>query len=70
MRCVFEPMTESSAHAVASSHYPGIYAFYDWTSDPNDLAELLDPLSWEERYWAVRDDLGGAGWLLRLPAGR
>ncbi len=58
MRFVFEPMTASSARAVASWHYPGIYAFYDWVSDPDDLAELLDPRSWEEHYWAVRNDPG------------
>ena len=58
MRFAFEPMTEASAHALAAWHYPDSYAFYDWVSDPDDLAELLDPLSWEERYWAVRDDRG------------
>lgn len=28
---------------MASWRYPEAYTFYDWPSDPDDLAELLDP---------------------------
>ena len=45
-------MTEADANAVAGWRYPGEYAFYDWTRDPDDLAELLDPAGWGRRYSA------------------
>jgi ribosomal-protein-alanine N-acetyltransferase len=52
-------MTQADAEAVASWHYPEPYAFYDWTADPDDLAELLDPASGERGgYHAVDDDAG------------
>ena len=52
-------MTQTDAEAVASWHYPGSYAFYDWTSDADDLAELLDPASRERSgYYAIDDDVG------------
>ena len=43
-------MTQEQAQVLAGWKYPGIYAFYDWTADRDDLAELLDP---------VRRELGG-----------
>ncbi len=49
-------MTEADANAVAGWRYPGEYAFYDWTQDPGDLAELLDPAGWGRRYFAVDAD--------------
>jgi ribosomal-protein-alanine N-acetyltransferase len=52
-------MTQADAEAVASWHYPEPYAFYDWTSDPDDLAELLDPISrGRGGYHAVDGDAG------------
>jgi len=36
-------MTQADAEAVAAWRYPGEYAFYDFTADPDDLALLLDP---------------------------
>lgn len=39
----FVPMTDKQAHAVSTWKYDGVYAFYDWTAEPADLAELLDP---------------------------
>lgn len=39
----FRPLTHADAQAVAAWHYPEPYAFYDWTADADDLAELLDP---------------------------
>jgi ribosomal-protein-alanine N-acetyltransferase len=38
----FRPLEQADAEAVASWRYPEPYAFYDWPSDPDDLAELLD----------------------------
>jgi ribosomal-protein-alanine N-acetyltransferase len=49
----FTPMSQSDAEEIASWRYPGEYAFYDWTSDPADLAELLDPAARADRYFAV-----------------
>jgi ribosomal-protein-alanine N-acetyltransferase len=57
MNYTFMPMTDEQAHAVAAWEYDGIYAFYDWTADADDLAELLDPLQREQgQYHAVLDD--------------
>lgn len=55
------PMTHADAYAIAGWRYPGIYSFYDADSDPNDLAELLDPEGWGTRYFAadVDGDLAG-----------
>jgi ribosomal-protein-alanine N-acetyltransferase len=57
MRFAIRPMTEPDAHAVAGWHYPGVYAFYDWEQDVDDLGELLDPDEWARRYFAA--DRGG-----------
>jgi ribosomal-protein-alanine N-acetyltransferase len=58
---VIRPMTETDARAVAAWHYPGVYSFYDWDQDPDDLAELLDPAEWGGRYFAVDDQHEQAG---------
>jgi [ribosomal protein S18]-alanine N-acetyltransferase len=55
----FGPMSQSDAEAVASWHYPDEYAFYDWTSDSVDLAELLDPAARANQYFAVTTADGG-----------
>jgi [ribosomal protein S18]-alanine N-acetyltransferase len=49
----FRPMRQDDADAIAAWRYPGEYSFYDWTSDPADLAELLDPAARAEQYFAV-----------------
>ena len=49
-------MTETDARAVAAWHYPGVFSFYDWDQDPDDLAELLDPAEWGRRYFVVDDE--------------
>ena len=46
-------MTAVDAHAVAAWRYPGEYSFYDADADPDDLAELLDPAGWGQRYFAA-----------------
>jgi ribosomal-protein-alanine N-acetyltransferase len=58
MKFRFQPMDEECAHAIAGWHYKGIYAFYDMEQDVEDLAELLDPRSWDDHYYAVTDDHG------------
>ena len=47
------------AEAIARWHYPEPYSFYDWTEDPADMAELLDPVQRGDAYFAV-DDAAGA----------
>ena len=51
----FRPLTQPDAEAIAEWHYPEPYAFYDWSADPNDLAELLDPALRGDAYSAVED---------------
>ena len=58
MKFEFRPMDKDYAHAIASWHYEGIYAFYDMEQDVEDREELLDPRSWNDRYYAVTDDQG------------
>ena len=52
----FELLTQADAEAIAEWRYPEPYSFYDWTADPGDLRELLEPARRGEAYWAVRDD--------------
>jgi ribosomal-protein-alanine N-acetyltransferase len=49
----FGPMSQGDAVEIASWRYPNEYSFYDWTSDPDDLAELLDPAERDGQYFAV-----------------
>ena len=46
-------MTAADAHAVAAWRYPGEYSFYNADADADDLAELLDPAEWGQRYFAA-----------------
>jgi ribosomal-protein-alanine N-acetyltransferase len=46
-------MSQADAEAIAAWRYPDEYSFYDWTSDPDDLAELLDPQARADGYVAV-----------------
>ena len=57
MQFTFKPMTEEDAHQIASWHYPAPYDFYDWVQDPEDLAELLDPQSWQAPNYAVFNEI-------------
>jgi [ribosomal protein S18]-alanine N-acetyltransferase len=64
-------MTAADADAIAAWRYPGEYSFYDADADPDDLAELLDPAEWGQRYFAA-DELTGrtlAGFLMVKPTG-
>jgi ribosomal-protein-alanine N-acetyltransferase len=49
-------MNEQDAHVIARWHYPDPYTFYDADQDPGDLAELLNPQSWQEIYHSVLDE--------------
>jgi [ribosomal protein S18]-alanine N-acetyltransferase len=39
---LLRPLTQADAEEIASWAYPWEYAFYDFSSDPDDLALLLD----------------------------
>jgi len=51
----FRSMSQADAEAIASWRYPEPVSFYDWDSDPDDLAELLDP-EVRDGYFAVEDE--------------
>jgi [ribosomal protein S18]-alanine N-acetyltransferase len=40
---VFRPMNDENAREISGWSYDPPYDFYDAASDPDDLAELLDP---------------------------
>jgi len=66
----FVPLTQPLAQAIAAWRYDGEYAFYDFHRDPEDLAELLDPVRRAGRYFAVLDDDSGlAGFFCFEPDG-
>lgn len=50
----FSKMTQSQAENIAVNwHYQGQYAFYDFSADEEDLAELLNPETRGENYYMV-----------------
>jgi ribosomal-protein-alanine N-acetyltransferase len=49
-------MTAADAEAIATWRYPEPYSFYDSDRDPGDLALLLDPAGWGEKYFAADSD--------------
>jgi len=59
----FRSMSQADAEAIARWHYPAPFSFYDWTSDADDLAELLDPKARGDDYVSVEDEDGTLiGW--------
>ena len=58
MKFEFRKMTDEEAQQIAGWHYVPPYDFYDWVSDPNDLAELLDPRRHGEDYFSAFDEKG------------
>jgi [ribosomal protein S18]-alanine N-acetyltransferase len=56
---VFRPMNDEEAREISGWRYDPPYDFYDATSDPDDLAELLDPKRRREgAYYAAFDESG------------
>lgn len=52
-------ITQKTAQMIADEwHYPGQYAFYDMTADPEDYAELVSPEKRGDLYWQVTDTDG------------
>ena len=56
MKFTFNKMKREDAHQIASWHYEAPYDFYDSDRDPEDLAELLNPQSWQESYYSVLNE--------------
>jgi len=55
----FRPMSDQEAREISGWSYDPPYDFYDATSDPDDLAELLDPERRREgSYYAAFDERG------------
>jgi [ribosomal protein S18]-alanine N-acetyltransferase len=54
----FAQLSQADAEVIAEWRYPEPFSFYNWTADPGDLRELLDPSLRGEAYWAVKDDAG------------
>jgi ribosomal-protein-alanine N-acetyltransferase len=54
----FRKMTDEEAQQIAGWRYVTPYDFYDWVSDPDDLAELLDPRRRGEDYFSAFDEEG------------
>jgi [ribosomal protein S18]-alanine N-acetyltransferase len=57
--CAFRPMSDQEAREISGWRYDPPYDFYDATSDPDDLAELLDPQRRREgAYFSALDERG------------
>lgn len=54
-RYLFRPMSDEEAREIAGWRYEPPYDFYDSTSDPGDLEELLDPERRKDAYFSVFD---------------
>ncbi len=55
---LFSPMGDDEAREISGWRYDPPYDFYDWTSDPDDLEELLDPKRREDAYLSAFDERG------------
>jgi [ribosomal protein S18]-alanine N-acetyltransferase len=54
----FRLMSDEEATRISGWHYEPPYDFYDATSDPDDLRELLDPKRRKDAYFSVFDEGG------------
>jgi [ribosomal protein S18]-alanine N-acetyltransferase len=64
------PLDQDAAEDVAAWSYPGVYAFYDFAADADDLAELLDAESRVGRYFSASLPAHGlVGFVEIKPAG-
>ena len=56
---IVEAMTEPDARAIVAWRYPEPYAFYNWSTFPDDVEELLDPTGWGTVFFVARDPKKG-----------
>jgi len=69
-RSEITPLGQTEAEEVGAWSYPGIYAFYDYAVDPDDLAEILDPDRRAGLYFGVRlEGHGLIGFVQTWPVG-
>jgi hypothetical protein len=61
VRFEFTKMTDEEAQQIAGWRYVPPYDFYDSVSDPDDLAELLDPHRRGDDYFSAFDKKGARG---------
>jgi [ribosomal protein S18]-alanine N-acetyltransferase len=58
VRFEFTKMTDEEAQEIAGWRYVPPYDFYDWVSNPDDLAEFLDPHRRGDDYFSAFDEKG------------
>lgn len=58
MKFEISKMKQSDAVEISKWHYEGMYSFYDFSQDEEDLRELLDPDNWNSLYYSVHDEFG------------
>jgi ribosomal-protein-alanine N-acetyltransferase len=58
MNFKFRKMTNQEAQEIAGWRYAPPYDFYDWVSDLDDLAELLDACRRGDDYFSASDEQG------------
>ncbi|HTU27829.1 MAG TPA: GNAT family N-acetyltransferase [Solirubrobacteraceae bacterium] len=69
-RAEIAPMTQPEAEEIGAWTYPGIYAFYNYSAEPDDLAELLEADRRAGLYFAVRlAEQGLVGFVQVWPVG-
>jgi len=58
VRFEFTKMKDEEAQEIAGWRYVPPYDFYDWISNPDDLAEFLDPHRRGDDYFSAFDEKG------------
>ena len=54
---IFDKLTQENALIIANDwHYPGEYAFYDMSADPEDYEEIIDPKQRGDQYFQAVDE--------------
>jgi len=69
VRFTLRPLGQADAEEIAAWAYPGEYAFYDSSADPDDLALLLDPDRRRDRFYAADGEDGRLAGFLELKPG-
>ncbi|HEY4025174.1 MAG TPA: GNAT family protein [Candidatus Dormibacteraeota bacterium] len=54
-----EAMAGDDARSIAEWRYPEPYSFYNWSTFPGDVDELLDPAGWGSVFFVARDRVEG-----------